>query len=529
MFTLDHTHYARWLSVFIEDLNHLHPSLREAFMDGKFVVRKTDRQFSCIGVDQAHEQNNKLIKIKRGAIGILDNENAMLRWAVVGPILIDLCKEKEATVASHHEDTDDYERRFRKDVLSLVNVFDEYGNPFKEKIKDRLLQVVSKTLMDEESSRVVKTALETGTQQYQKFVNERLHQKKASLYAIISRNKFKIFHDRILSVSKDKSTINSLKADRRLFSRLYIACQSRKGDLDNFFSYENHSYLVSISEYGRLRKCNAKSDFLTCLSQYQQPCDESSMADMIVFDGAAFVNANPLKTSSTFIDYCTRLSEKVLLICRGAKRIDVCFDIYKDDSLKLQTRENRGAGIRTVVRENTPTPKDFKSFMRNNSNKTELFGMFATTLAGFQGNTQVVASLNNHVLTNTESFNASQVSHCNHEEADTRVILHAFDGAKGMKKIKIVTVDTDVVVIALYHFFSLSIEEFWIEFGVGKNRKFYPIPQYAEYIEEEICRGLPFWFCFTGCDTVSMFSHRGKITAWQVWNVLPEVTRVFVG
>ena len=64
MFALDHTHYARWLSVFVEDLNHLNPSLREAFMDGKFVVRKTDRQFSCMGVDQAHEQNNKLIKIK---------------------------------------------------------------------------------------------------------------------------------------------------------------------------------------------------------------------------------------------------------------------------------------------------------------------------------------------------------------------------------------------------------------------------------------------------------------------------------
>lgn len=30
----------------------------------------------------------------------------------------------------------------------------------------------------------------------------------------------------------------------------------------------------------------------------------------------------------------------------------------------------------------------------------------------------------------------------------------------------------------------------------------------------------------TGCDTVSFFSGRGKKTAWDVWNVFPELTPV---
>ena len=38
----------------------------------------------------------------------------------------------------------------------------------------------------------------------------------------------------------------SLNSDRRLYSHLYIASQSWKGDLDSFFSDENHSYPVSI-------------------------------------------------------------------------------------------------------------------------------------------------------------------------------------------------------------------------------------------------------------------------------------------
>ena len=69
----------------------------------------------------------------------------------------------------------------------------------------------------------------------------------------------------------------------------------------------------------------------------------------------------------------------------------------------------------------------------------------------------------------------SRIDPCNHEEADTRVLLHALDGSmNGYSKVSIVTVDTDVVVICLYHFFMLNLEELWIEFGVGKHRKYLP-------------------------------------------------------
>ena len=43
-----------------------------------FTIKKTERIFSAIGIDQAHKQNNKSMKIDGGAIGILDNEQALL-------------------------------------------------------------------------------------------------------------------------------------------------------------------------------------------------------------------------------------------------------------------------------------------------------------------------------------------------------------------------------------------------------------------------------------------------------------------
>ena len=68
----------------------------------------------------------------------------------------------------------------------------------------------------------------------------------------------------------------------------------------------------------------------------------------------------------------------------------------------------------------------------------------------------------------------------------------------------------------------------WIEFGTGKDRRWLPIHDYANALEERVCSGLLFWYAFTGCDTASSFCGRGKLTAWDVWKAFPEVTETFV-
>ena len=88
MFSLDHTNYARWLPVFINDLKQLeakHPSIHAEFMKGHFTFTKSSRKFSSLAEDQAHEQNTKFVKIEGGAIGILDSHTALMKWMVAGP------------------------------------------------------------------------------------------------------------------------------------------------------------------------------------------------------------------------------------------------------------------------------------------------------------------------------------------------------------------------------------------------------------------------------------------------------------
>ena len=78
--------------------------------------------------------------------------------------------------------------------------------------------------------------------------------------------------------------------DCELFSRLYTACLTRNGDLDEFFKHENQAYPPFISDHGNLR-FGTKSDLLICLSVLSdQEIDVSQLqVDTYVLDGAVIV------------------------------------------------------------------------------------------------------------------------------------------------------------------------------------------------------------------------------------------------
>ena len=78
---------------------------------------------------------------------------------------------------------------------------------------------------------------------------------------------------------------------------------------------------------------------------------------------------------------------------------------------------------------------------------------------------------------------------CNQEEADIRLILHFFDRCrKGHKKLIIVGSNKDIVVISLYHFYDLDVNELWAEYSIGQHKSKLPIHKYAKCLGEEICR-----------------------------------------
>jgi len=142
-YALDHTNYARWIPVHLRDMAQLskqHPDVYREFSAGHFTVQKTNRVFSAITIDQAHEQNNACIKGDGGAIGLTENPSALRRWMIAGPEVarviqefenVELHWEKRVDLC-HRDQTSSVQKSFAKDVRSLVSVIEELGNPFDE-------------------------------------------------------------------------------------------------------------------------------------------------------------------------------------------------------------------------------------------------------------------------------------------------------------------------------------------------------------------------------------------------------------
>ena len=104
---------------------------------------------------------------------------------------------------------------------------------------------------------------------------------------------------------------------------------------------------------------------------------------------------------------------------------------------------------------------------------------------------------------------------CNHEEADSRILVHVQDAfAHGAKSVEVRTVDTDVVVILIGKYHCLQIvqpkADIWVAFGMGKKFRYYSINRICSSLGQQKSQAMPMYHAFTGCDTTSSFRERGK-------------------
>lgn len=110
-----------------------------------------------------------------------------------------------------------------------------------------------------------------------------------------------------------------------------------------------------------------------------------------------------------------------------------------------------------------------------------------------------------------------RIQPCTHEEADTRLLIHALDAQRcGHHNIKIRSNDTDVVVLAVSSFHTINAEHLWVAYVTGKTLMYLPIHHIASSLTQEEAEALPLFHALTGCDTVSFICGRGKRTAWEV-------------
>ena len=380
MFALDHVHYACWLSIHLQDLENLEsdcPDVYREFMTGKFVTQKSGRTFSCIAHDQVHEQLNALIKGDGGFVGITESPETLNRWTVASPEITRILSELESGMSKpnkkHQEQNRSSQNRFLLHTQGLITAIDELGNPFAEYSTD-ILALETKIVLTDEAVKSITNAENLGKDQYKYFVDECING-DGSVYDPIKKNNLLLFKAGVKCLSsKTASSIRSIRADVQLFSRMYNSCQSRDGDIDTFFAHENHPWPPSLAELNNLRSGN-KSYLVACLEANIDKYTEHPDVDIRVLDGAAIVQVlDPKKARvhvRTFGEYASDVFLPVIYKhLNEVAHVEVIWDTYRPESLKAFTRQMRGSGEHVRFSDKTKLPSNWKSFLRNDKNKT---------------------------------------------------------------------------------------------------------------------------------------------------------------
>ena len=119
-------------------------------------------------------------------------------------------------------------------MYAVCSTAEEMGNPFTDQT-GVLFVLETRDIADSKVVETVRTVEQLGKNQYQQFVTKRL-QERTPLFDTIQKKTLPLFSSPHATKEKssNKLKIASLKSNCSLFSRLYVSCQVRDGDLEGF-------------------------------------------------------------------------------------------------------------------------------------------------------------------------------------------------------------------------------------------------------------------------------------------------------
>lgn len=418
--------------------------------------------------------------------------------------------------------------RKRKDdqaVTAVESLIEAWNNPFTE--SKELVSLSTVKQAPEYVIRDLLNAQQVGEKAYQVSREQRLElpppQKK--FYDTIKVNKLKTFYSisKKKKVSTDGKTI--WKANRSLFGRIIIIGQNRKIDVRELLQYSLGPIPRSLATtVGYPRKTN-KAVLATSLQKDVQLADGLPRNSATIIDGMSQVQKlNVGGEQTTFGVVASSLLTKVLHEGSQSSRMDVVFDTYRNISIKNTERTMRGevAGVQLSHISATQLVKQWRMFLSEVKNKTSLIKFISQEWRGEEcmGRLKekilfVTGESKGWKITEEGSENVAELT-SNHEEADTRLLLHAAHTAQeGYKAIAITSEDTDVFILLL-NLSSIINVKLFMRCGSRTKTRLVDVKGIVQRTGQEVCEGLIGLHSFTGCDTVSAFAGKGKIGAFKI-------------
>ena len=392
-FAMDRQNYARYLPVYLADMQKLeltHPEVYKEFAAGNHSISRSGQPFSQVSTDMALEQSiNADSKSSGGVIGISQSPSALERWfltiherASITSALKAMFGLQDGEQASHKGAAPRRVRRDEEDVKKMISCFSSglMTNPFNLD-SDALLNIATGVVLPEDVAQTLVHSTEKGLQQMKAFVEQRINSNAVGFWKPIPNMKIKTFssaNKKIHVKSSDK--LVTVNADRDLFGRLLIVSNTRQISLKDVLSFELSPVPYSLANTdGSLRK-GTKSVLCSLLEKdvnVVQQLTALPNPTVVIIDGMAIIQMSKSAGTSTFGD----LSEKYYniftapLFSNNCVQVHVVFDQYWENSIKEGERERREASVGLEVRiggPTTPVPRQWGKYISNPKNKVRL-------------------------------------------------------------------------------------------------------------------------------------------------------------
>lgn len=537
-FATDKPNYSRWLTVHVAEMKSLpdtNPQLYEEFCKGNFVVNRSGASFASVSPDMALEQSlNRDVKCDGGLVGITTNANARNRWYLTSHMranmtaeLCNMAKLNHSSTPAQHTDNA-YDQKKSTEWPEKIYQFMKRNsfNPFSDRDCPVIERLTTGERLDISQNQKVLAAADTGKESYEAFLIKRLVTQEISMHEPIHR--LNIPFSTKPTKGKTKSKEATAHDQTATFARLAVMAVHRPAEVQELMSREFEEFPSVISNAdGTLRKGD-KSQLARALKnllpneEQRKPIEESAVTEhtAVCIDGMSILHKLVPKDIGTYKDLSQIVWKKVLEIKRrfNANRADMVFDSYSEAaSVKdhERNRRNKGAvpmiGIGGSVKI-PATTANWQKFLGNGENKRRLIAYFkqdwqtAHYVETLKANEKIVfssAGLDDPAIMVTMSGCVPlETLQNNHEEADTKLILHAKSCANTNNDIVIVCDDTDVLVL-LVHFINKweSQRSFWFANGKAQS-SVSRVNDIADILDTK-CSNLIGLHCISGCDSVS--------------------------
>ena len=508
-------------------------------LNGGFATSTRKIPFTSIGLDQAQEHANKVIKGEGGIKGITNQPSTLLKYCLAAPELSRISQEfrdmldlSSSTTDQHHHLSHAKTEKQKREIQALKAVIGP-KHIFSKQDDSNLYSFMTKQVVTEETKTSILETEERGERAKSACIDSCICGDE-NLWKRMSKVTCKNWDEICKSMKiKSHSEVIYLKAASTILSRLLLVAKSQTQlDLEEVISnYElNAVNSTFMDPTGHLLPCKQKSKLIHALeglveeleindskdespsqgsctnestSMQEEPLllqSASSNQKHLIIDAMAVVQAivNSSQSVSTFKDVGREFVKNITSLLSSYAAGRIIFDNYNKkltlkDDIRYSTK-----GEDLIITDSTPV-KDITKVMASNKSKDSLTLYLADKLIT-KCTKPVVTVTRRDVLSNTPDLKFS--TDCStQEEADTLMILHGFELA-----------NTGIAADFLYPRYQLvgaALEEIIRYIGLNTpiitctsdNRRVVALKPIHTKLGSSVTLALPGFHALTGSDT----------------------------